>query len=240
MPFALITGGASLICEGVAHVLVARGWDVCLTDLKVDAARDVAERAAGPGRAEAQLLDATQRDDVNALVADLVKRHGRIDGLVNGAGGARGIGFARMPFVEMAPEQWIGLLDANLGSVLNVTHAVLPHMIAAGGGAIVSISAGRGLKGGRNAAIYSAAKAAIIVFSQSVAQEVGRYNVRINSIAPGNAEARWKAQGEEVRSPLGRNTSAADVGKAVSFLLSEEASHVTGSCLDLSGGTSLH
>ena len=102
-------------------------------------------------------------------------------------------------------------------------------------------AAGRGLKGGPQASIYSAAKAAIIVFSQSVAQEVGKHGVRVNTIAPGNAEARWKKpSAEDTRSPLGRATSADDVGKAVAFLLSDDAAHITGSCLDISGGTSLH
>ncbi len=240
MPFAMITGGASLICEGILHVLVARGWDVAIADINYEGAQQVAAGAKGPGVARAYKLDARERDDVAKLVGELASRHGRFDGLVNGAGGARGIGFPRMPFVEMTPDYWLRMIDANLNTVLNVTHAVLPHMIAAKGGSIVSISAGRGLKGGKNAAIYSAAKAGIIAFSQSVAQEVGEYGVRINTIAPGNAEARWKKSNDESRSPLGRNTSAEDVGKAVAFLLSEDASHITGSCLDISGGTSLH
>jgi 3-oxoacyl-[acyl-carrier protein] reductase len=78
------------------------------------------------------------------------------------------------------------------------------------------------------------------VFSQSLAQEVGRHGIRVNTIAPGNAEARWKQPGSVERSPLGRATTRDDVGKAVAFLLSEDAAHVTGSCLDISGGTSLH
>ena len=124
--------------------------------------------------------------------------------------------------------------------MLNVTHAILATMIAPKAGSIVSIAVGRGLRGGCDASIYSAAKAAIIVFSQSVALEVGRHCVRINTIAPGDAEARWKPQSKEVRSPLGRNTDAIDVGKAVNFLFSDEACHITGTCLDLSGGTNLH
>lgn len=240
MPFALITGGASLICEGIVHVLVARGWDVAIADINYEGAQQIAASAKGSGSARAYELDARERDDVAALVGDLASRHGRFDGLVNGAGGARGMGFQRMPFVEMTPDYWLRMMDANLNTVLNVTHAVLPHMIAAKGGSIVSISAGRGLRGGKNAAIYSAAKAGIIAFSQSVAQEVGPFGVRINTIAPGDAEARWKKDNGESRSPLGRNTSAEDVGKAVGFLLSEDASHITGSCLDISGGTSLH
>jgi NAD(P)-dependent dehydrogenase (short-subunit alcohol dehydrogenase family) len=95
------------------------------------------------------------------------------------------------------------------------------------------------LRGGPQASIYSAAKAAIIVFSQSLAQEVGPLGIRVNTIAPGNAQARWKTSAAN-ESPLGRPTSAEDVGKAVAFLLSEDASHITGICLDVSGGTTLH
>jgi 3-oxoacyl-[acyl-carrier protein] reductase len=125
--------------------------------------------------------------------------------------------------------------------VLHCTHAVLPAMIAAKRGAIVSIAASRGLRGGAQASIYSAAKAAIIVFSQSLAQEVGPLGIRVNTIAPGNAQARWKKpEHESERSPLGRATTGEDVGHAVAFLLSHEASHITGSCLDVSGGTTLH
>jgi NAD(P)-dependent dehydrogenase (short-subunit alcohol dehydrogenase family) len=114
-------------------------------------------------------------------------------------------------------------------------------MIAAKRGAIVSIAASRGLRGGPGASIYSAAKAAIIVFSQSLAQEVGRHGIRVNTIAPGNAQARWKKDDPEAsRSPLGRATSGDDVGRAVAFLLSDDAAHITGSCLDVSGGTTLH
>lgn len=241
MPLALITGGASLICEGMTKCLVSRGWHVVVSDINLAGAQHVASLAQGPGKAEARLLDATRGADAEALVARVLDQHGAIDGLVNAAGGARGIGFAKMPFVEMTPDYWTRLIDANLNSVFNVTHAVLPAMIAARRGAIVSVAASRGLKGGELASIYSAAKAAIIVFSQSVAQEVGPFNVRVNTIAPGSADARWKKPDlEETRSPLGRTTSADDVGKAVAFLLSDEASHITGACLDLSGGTALH
>jgi 3-oxoacyl-[acyl-carrier protein] reductase len=241
MPVALITGGASLICEGMTKCLVSRGWHVIVSDINLAGAEYVASLARGPGKAEACQLDATRGPDARALVARILAEHGAIDGLVNAAGGARGLGFKKMPFVEMNPDYWTRQLDVNLNSMLNVTHAVLPAMIAAGRGAIVSVAAGRGLKGGAQASIYSAAKAAIIVFSQSIAQEVGPAGVRVNTIAPGNAEARWKKEDlKEARSPLGRPTNADDVGKAVAFLLSDDASHITGACLDISGGTSLH
>ena len=153
----------------------------------------------------------------------------------------RGLGIPKTDFVEMPPEVWNRILSVNFQSVLHCTHAVLPMMIAARRGAIVSIAASRGLRGGPQASIYSAAKAAVIVFSQALAQEVGPHGIRVNTIAPGNAEARWKTSDPEAsKNPLRRATSGDDVGKAVAFLLSDDAAHITGSCLDVSGGTTLH
>ena len=240
MPLALITGGGSLIGEGIACALIARGWQVAVTDINLDLARKVALAGGGMPHAEALALDATDRAQVDAAVNTLLKRHGGIDALVNAAGGMRGLSIQKSDFVETTPQIWDRILTANLLSVLNCTHAVLPAMIAARHGAIVSIAASRGLRGGPGASIYSAAKAAIIVFSQALAQEVGKHGIRVNTIAPGNADARWKTPEGADRSPLGRATSGDDIGKLVAFLLSEDAAHITGSCLDVSGGTALH
>ncbi len=239
MPLAFLTGGGSLIGEGIARTLVERGWSVAVTDLNLDLARQVAARA-GSG-ADAFQLDVTDRARVQRLVQELLSRHARIDALVNAAGGMRGLGIEKSNFADVPPDVWQRLLAVNLEGVLNCTHAVLPSMIAAKSGAIVSIAASRGLRGGASASIYSAAKAAVIVFSQSLAQEVGRFGIRVNTIAPGNVEARWKSEDPEAaRNPLGRATSGMDVGRAVAFLLSGDAAHITGACLDVSGGTTLH
>lgn len=239
MPLALMTGGGSVIGEGIARCLAARGFTVAVTDIDLDRARQSAASAGGPPHALALALDATDRKQIDSVVGQLTAAHGAIDALVNVAGGMRGLGVAKSDFADMTPALWTRLLDVNLSSVLHCTHAVLPGMIAARRGGIVSIAASRGLRGGPQASIYSAAKAAIIVFSQSVAQEVGRFGIRVNTIAPGNAQARWKPPAAS-RNPLGRETSGEDVGKAVAFLLSEEAAHITGACLDVSGGTALH
>jgi NAD(P)-dependent dehydrogenase (short-subunit alcohol dehydrogenase family) len=237
MPLALVTGGGSAIGEGITRCLTGRGWTVAVTDINLDLARQVA--AASAPHAQALQLDATDGTRVKETVAQLMAAHGHIDALVNVAGGMRGLGIPKTDFADMTPQLWTRILDVNLQSVLHCAHAVLPGMIAARRGAIVSIAASRGLRGGAQASIYSAAKAAIIVFSQSLAQEVGPLGIRVNTIAPGNAQARWKTSAAS-KSPLGRPTSAEDVGKAVAFLLSEDASHITGSCLDVSGGTALH
>lgn len=240
MPLALLTGGGSLIGEGITRALARDGWTVAVTDLKQDLAEKVAAEA-GMGRALPSVLDVNDPEAIKQTVADLLARHGRIDALINAAGGGRGLGIQPTPFVDTTPEIWRRMLDTNFESVLRCCHAVLPSMIANGGGSIVSISAARGLRGGPKAALYSAAKAAIIVFSQSLALEVGRHNVRVNTISPGNAEARWKKpEAENLRSPLGRATTGDDVGNVVAFLCSDRALHVTGSCYDVSGGTALH
>jgi NAD(P)-dependent dehydrogenase (short-subunit alcohol dehydrogenase family) len=237
MPLALVTGGGSAIGEGITRCLAGSGWTVAVSDINLDLARQVA--AAVGTQAQALGLDATDGRRVKETVRELTAAHGGIDALVNVAGGMRGLGIPKTDFVDMTPALWTRILDVNLQSVLHCTHAVLPAMIAARRGAIVSIAASRGLRGGPQASVYSAAKAAIIVFSQALAQEVGPLGIRVNTIAPGNAQARWKTSAES-DSPLGRPTSGEDIGKAVAFLLSEDASHITGSCLDVSGGTTLH
>ncbi len=241
MATALITGAASLMAEGVAFALAERGWDLMLTDINETGARQVADKVAKNVRAEIAHLDVRDHACVCAVVKETAARFGAIHGLVNCAGGLRGLGIERKPLAEIPSQEWRQIIDANLKGVLNSVHAVLGAMKAQGYGSIVSIPANRGLRGGANAAHYSAAKAGIILFTQTMVLECAEYGVRINSIAPGNAEARWKTPGEVAASvPLGRLTSPKDVGKAVAWLLSDDASHVTGACIDVSGGTTLH
>src|SRR4051812_16375964 len=129
MPLAFLTGGGSLIGEGVTCALVARGWQVAVTDINLDLARKVSLAAGGLPHAEAHTLDATDRAQVDATVKDLIKRHGAIDALVNAAGGMRGLGIQKADFADTTPEVWDRILTANLRSMLNCTHAVLPAMI---------------------------------------------------------------------------------------------------------------
>ena len=141
MPVALLTGGGSEIGEGITRALIARGWTVAVTDINLDLARQVAGAAGGMPHAEAFALDATDRSQLDATVKMLLARHGGIDALVNAAGGMRGLGIAKTDFAHMSPEAWNRILHVNLQSVLQCTHAVLPSMIAAKRGAIVSIAA---------------------------------------------------------------------------------------------------
>jgi NAD(P)-dependent dehydrogenase (short-subunit alcohol dehydrogenase family) len=240
MPTALITGCGSLIGEAVARKLAADGWRLVLTDLDLALAQRVADAVDAKAVAAIHKMDVTDPGEVARVIASTTSSSG-IDALVNAAGGGRGLGVPALEFIDHTRVQRDKLVDVNLRGLFEVTHAVLPGMIAVKRGAIVSITAARGLRGGPRAAVYSACKAGIIAFTQSLAQEVGRYGIRANTVAPGNTPARWKTpDGERIRSPLGTDTSPDDVGNAVAFLLSDRASHITGSCLDVSGGTALH
>ena len=241
MATAFITGAASLMGEGIARALAARRWDLVLTDINEAGVRSVVDKLPRNIRVETARMDVTDRAGVHSVVNETSQRRGSIDALVNCAGGLRGLGLKTKPLAEIPPEEWRKVIEVNLKGVLNVVHAVLPVMKAQRRGSIVSIAASRGLRGGKNAAHYSAAKAGIIIFTQTMVLECAEYGVRINSIAPGNAEARWKQSDEgSTAAPLGRATSADDIGKAVAWLVSDEAAHVTGACIDVSGGTTLH
>src|SRR5438477_12489503 len=114
MPLALLTGGGSAIGEGITRCLVARGWTVAVTDIRLDLAREVAARAGSAAQTEALRLDATDRAQVDAIVASLIEHHGGIHALINAASGMRGRGMPKTAFVEMTPEVWRRIRAVNV------------------------------------------------------------------------------------------------------------------------------
>ncbi len=241
MATALITGAASLIGEGIAQALGSQGWDLALTDINTDGAQKVAAALPEGVGASVSAMDVTDLKQIEAVMSQVASEQGGIQALVNVAGGLRGLGIPRRPLVEIPPEEWHRIIDVNLKGTMKSICGVLPIMKAQGNGTIVSITASRGLRGGPMASHYSAAKAGIILFTQTMVLECAEYGVRINSIAPGNTEARWKTDPEgTTQPPLGRPANSTDIGNAAAWLLSDQASHVTGACIDVSGGTALH
>lgn len=242
MPVAMITGGASWFSRETTKLLLADGWYVVLGEINEKNLAEVLESIGDP-RVTGGRLDVVDLSAVKAFADGIFRDFGSIDALVNVAGGTNYLGMPRLPFHEMKPENWDLVLKPNLYGTLNCCHAVLPHMITGKRGSIVNISSGMGLRGTARMTTYSAAKAAIIGFTRALCQEVGQFNIRVNSIAPGSAESRWQPdlqKGGTRMPPLGERTSAKDIANAITFLISDKASHITGACLDVSGGSSLH
>jgi NAD(P)-dependent dehydrogenase (short-subunit alcohol dehydrogenase family) len=189
-------------------------WTVAVTDINLDLARQVAAVAGGAPHSEALQLDATDRARIDATVEDLLARHGRIDALVNAAGGMRGLGIPKTDFAAMTPQVWNRLLD-NFQSMLHC--ACSPARDDRRAPWCYREHCCKPWPWGPQASIYSAAKAAIIVFSQSLAQEVAARHPGQHHRAR-HAQARWKSPRMR-RAALGRHNRR-DVGRAVAFLLS--------------------
>jgi 3-oxoacyl-[acyl-carrier protein] reductase len=248
MPVALITAGRSRMGQGTAQCLIEVGWQVVLADIDEKGMAEVQAQLGGSSKVGTKRLDFTSIDDSKRVAAEVAKEYGSIDGLVNIGGGRRSLGVPRAYFIDTQPEHWQMILDANLKAIMNCCYAVIPYMIEKKKGVIVNMSASKGLRGGPKTTIYSMAKAGIINLGQTLAQELGPYNIRVNSIAPGNTESQWKPDITKndydpepaSKQPLGRRTSARDVGNMIAFLMSEKASYITGCCLDTSGGSTLH
>ncbi len=248
MPVALITAGRSRMGQGTAERLLEMGWRVVLADLDEKGLTQVQADLGGASKVALKRLDFTSLDDVRRVVAEVIAEEGAIDGMVNIGGGRRSLGIPRAYFMESDPAHWQKMIDANLKAIMNCCHAVIPHMMARKQGVIVNMSASKGLRGGPKTTIYSACKAGIIALGQSLAVELGPYNIRVNSILPGNTESQWKPDVNRdnydpepsSKQPLGRRTSAKDVGNMIGWLMSDEATYITGCALDVSGGSTLH
>ena len=231
----------------LCRLLAAEGAIVICCDKLGDNAESVAReiREAG-GRAEAFTLDITRSADVRAMVAQVAQAHGRIDILVNNAGYD-----AIKPFVDTTEEEWDFLIDLNLKGQLLMTHAVLPHMIAASHGKIVFISSDAARVGSTNEAVYAAAKAGLLGFTKTLAREVARNNIRVNCICPGVTNTPQLQRnledpviGKIVRAiekkvPLRRFGEPEEIAGAVLFFVSDQSSFITGQVLSVSGGLTM-
>jgi 2-hydroxycyclohexanecarboxyl-CoA dehydrogenase len=238
---ALVTGGGSGIGAAISRRLAAEGARVAVTDLRVDTAREVAAEID----AAAFELDVCSTDSIAAAIAAVDAELGGIDTLVNNAGTDE-FGF----FTGTAPDLWDRILAVNLRGVIAVTHAALPGFQERGGGRIVNIASEAGRVGSPGSAVYSAAKAGVIGFTKVIAREYARFGVICNAIAPGPIDTPLLMQapqqlgelGEKLVSTMVRATALRRLGRpdeiaaAVAFLVSDDASYVTGETLGVSGG----
>jgi 3-oxoacyl-[acyl-carrier protein] reductase len=235
---ALVTGASRGIGRAIARRLAGQGA-VTLCAARGDNARAVADEiVAAGGRAEAIALDVTDASAIETVVKSALERHGRLDILVNNAGITRD-----QLLLRMKREDWDLVVATNLTSAYALTQAALKPMIRQRSGRIVSISSVVGQSGNAGQANYAATKAGLIGFAKAVALEVASRGITVNVVAPGMIETDMtRAIGEQAREewagriPLKRLGTPDDVAAAVCFLVSDEASYITGQVLAVNGG----
>jgi 3-oxoacyl-[acyl-carrier protein] reductase len=235
---ALVTGASRGIGRAIATTLAGQGAVVVAAARGDHAAETAAAITSAGGRGEAIALDVTDRDAVTRELGGIVERHGALDILVNNAGITRD-----QLLLRLKPEDWDAVIATNLTAVYALTQAVLKPMIRQRRGRIVSISSVVGQAGNPGQANYAAAKAGLIGFTKSIAQEIASRNITVNVVAPGMIEtdmtralAERAQDGWLSRIPLGRLGTPDDVAAAVCFLASDEASYITGQVLAVNGG----
>jgi 2-hydroxycyclohexanecarboxyl-CoA dehydrogenase len=240
---ALVTGAGSGIGQAIALSLASEGVRLIATDLRQETVEATATAATTRGTEALGLqLDVTDYGQAQAVIQHVMQRFGRIDILVNCAGAWR-----VNLFVDSQPEDWTFEVNTCFMGVVHCTRAVLDGMIVQQSGKIVNIASDAGRVGEVRQAVYSGAKAAVIAFSKAVAKEVGRYNIHVNCVCPGftKTPATTERLTPELEArivrlyPLGKLGTPEDVAKAVTFLASDGASHITGQTLSVSGGYSM-
>ena len=243
---ALITAAASGIGRATAGIMAAEGATVALVDNNQERL-DSAVTQLGE-RAHAFPADALDEGQANAVVAEVARRFGRIDVLVNAVGGSTVIADPAATTERLTLADWQALLHFNLTGTFLFCHAVIPVMRRQGSGKIVNLAsiAGRGLSEASSSA-YAAAKGGIIAFTRKLANELGPDGITVNAIAPATTlteriRPRWEQRPPEARAadvartPLRRMGEAADQAKVICFLASSDADFVTGLTIDVTGG----
>jgi 3-oxoacyl-[acyl-carrier protein] reductase len=238
---AVVTGAASGIGKAVAERLARDGCAVVILDINEEGGSQVAsELRKRGGQALFVRLDVTQEADVKETFQKIISDHGRIDVLVNVAGGS----LHRHKIEEFSFDHWQAVIDVNLTSTFLCCRAVTALMKSQKSGAIVNISSDIGFSGDPNRSAYAAAKAGIVGFSKTLALELAPFGVRANVVAPGRiatkrvratySDAEWEAAAQRI--PLGRAGQPQDVAEAVAFLASDASKHMTGQTLHINGG----
>jgi citronellol/citronellal dehydrogenase len=240
----LVTGGGTGIGRCIAHELAALGATVVVAARRPEPLQDTcAEIAEAGGTADWLVCNIREADEVDAMVAAVLERHGRLDGLVNNAGGQ-----FPAPAEQISPNGWRTVVDLNLSGVFLATRAAFNAWMGEHGGAVVSIVADM-WNGFPGMAHTAAARAGVVNLTKTLAIEWGSRRVRVNAVAPGlvyssgmdtyDPAIQEAAAARARKIPAGRIGTESEVSAAVAYLLSPAAAFVTGETIRVDGGASL-
>jgi 3-oxoacyl-[acyl-carrier protein] reductase len=244
----IVTGGAAGIGRATARRFAQGGARVAVWDVKAEGSAALeAELAAAGGQGLFQAVDVTDAAAVGAAAEAVAARFGRIDGVVNNAGILRDHQLVQWKdgaqTGAMSEPDFDAVVAVNLKGVFLVTRAVVPHLIAGGGGFVLNASSVVGLHGNFGQTNYAATKAGVISLTHTWARELGRYNIRVNAVAPGFiATEMVTAMPDKVlqsmigHTPLGRMGKPEDIAEAYFWLASDAAGFVHGTVLSVDGG----
>ena len=241
---AVVTGGAGFIGRAIVLALVRRGAEAVILD-RVPASLTLEKVAAICGRANAHSCDIADSTEVRKAITEILAARGRIDVLVNCAGGGQ-----RMGFLETSDDAWFTQINANLSGAFYTMREVLPNMLARHDGAIVNVASISGIIGGlpsrgtqgRSGPAYAAAKAGLIGLTKWAAREFGKRGVRVNAIAPGPVLTSEIMHGYDYgvdEYPIPRMGTPEDMAEAVAFLASPAAAYITGEVIKVTGGNGM-
>jgi 3-oxoacyl-[acyl-carrier protein] reductase len=238
---AIVTGGASGFGAGIARKFIAEGARVMIADINGEAARDMAKELGGG--TIAQTTNVAKNEDVATLTKAALDAFGRIDILVNNAG----VTHLPAPLDEISEADFDRVLMVNTKSVYLTARHIIPHMKGNKAGAVLNVASTAGVSPRPRLSWYNASKGWMITATRSMAVELAPLGIRVNAINPvaGETPLLKSFMGEdtpEIRAkflstiPIGRFSTPEDMGNAAAFLCSDEASMITGVCMEVDGG----
>ena len=242
---AVVTGGARSIGQAVVERLAKDNYRIVILDMNQEAgAMVIGEFAKRDISLDFHCANLSEEAAVKTSFDAIFAKHGRVDLLVNVAGGS----FYRHKFEDFPLDHWRTIIDANLTATFLCCRAVTVPMKNQKSGAIVNISSDIAYSGGENRSAYAAAKAGILGLTRTLALELAPAGVRVNAVAPGRIETakvrshytdeEWQKSNERI--PLGHPGEVEDVAEAVAYLASDAAKHMTGQTMHVNGGRIMH
>ena len=232
---AIVTGAGTGIGRAIALAYVQEGAAVVLVGRTQETLAKVADEIVALG-GEALVVRASvsKPPDVRRVVEEALTRFGVINILVNNAGV-----FIYKGFLDLSLKDWDDTIDTNLKGIFLCCQAVLPGMVKQKQGNIINNSSIHGKIGDANLAAHCASKFGVIGLTQALAREVIDYNINVNVICPGQVKSNWIEEPEALPTPLSTRLKPADVARVAVFLASPDSSIMTGSVIDVFGGTSV-